>query len=248
MEDTIKFCIKWYPTLFEGINAREKALTNIFFTIGGDYDWDVDGRRSVLFEYFITDKTMMKYLFDEYNSDYKKNERKQELKSLEKNIKNEIEYLISELPTDIDDEIIKVFNSIENYESNKYFENKDKYIELFKNYDKIYNSYSYKYLIKDIDEYNNLNKFDKNFDPFYHKFMPTLDSYLRDPIIKYPSSLFSLNADEIINDIPDNAQKDYIEGLYEITDFYCQSKFKSEKLYKEFLKLRDLLKSKYDYL
>jgi hypothetical protein len=73
MEDTIKFCIKWYPTLFEGINAREKALTNIFFAIGGDYDWDLDGRRSVLFEYFINDKTMMKYLFDEYNSDHRKN-------------------------------------------------------------------------------------------------------------------------------------------------------------------------------
>jgi hypothetical protein len=45
LEGILQYKIKWYPTLYSGEEAREKALSHLFFANGGGYSWDNIGIR-----------------------------------------------------------------------------------------------------------------------------------------------------------------------------------------------------------
>jgi len=57
-EDTINYSIKWYISLFNGVNARFKVLEQLFFTNGCGYRWS-KGR--LVDSHFRTDAEITEY-------------------------------------------------------------------------------------------------------------------------------------------------------------------------------------------
>lgn len=102
---------------------------------------------------------------------------------------------------------------------------------------------NYNYYKEKIDEYrNSLNKlieFDKKFNPFY------IEHDVKDePIQKIPWSASM----DLINDIPDNVNLEYLNGMYEIISFYCQSRFRNDKQYKMCHEMKSKLKKRFKNL
>lgn len=203
LEDTIQFCIKWYPTLHGGVNARERALDTIYLAIGGNYEWDDNGRRTEKFEDGYTDEGMIKQRRSNYDLDYHQKERKDEIKQLQKSLVD-YENMLSDYTTD----------------STKWI---DDIIE------------------RDHIKLQELLAYDAEFDPHYHKYW---DNEKENPITKIP---WGVSISQVTN-VPENAQRDYVEGLYEIIDFFAQSKFKGDNKYKIILEMKKALKQRFNYL
>lgn len=84
--------------------------------------------------------------------------------------------------------------------------------------------------LKELEEHNN------NFNPHYHRFKSE-----DEPIDKIP---WGINFNHI-EGIPDNIQKDYLDGLYEIISFYSQKRFKKDGNYPTLVKIKKMMKDKY---
>lgn len=53
---------------------------------------------------------------------------------------------------------------------------------------------------------------------------------------------------KMVNEIPDNAQFDFLCGFYEIVSFFCQKKFKNDVNYKTVLEMKSKLEQKFPRL
>jgi hypothetical protein len=86
------------------------------------------------------------------------------------------------------------------------------------------------------DEILKLQHHIDNFDPFYVKYTQP-----DKPIDKIP---WAVSIDQV-NEIPVNAHKDYIDGFYEILDFYSQKRFKNDSNYNVVLNMKKALVTKF---
>lgn len=194
LEGILQYKIKWYPTLHNGEEARERALSHLFFANGGGYSWDNIGIRRCHVEEDV-DSTVL----DRRLRMYENRDKKEIIERIE-STKEEIEEYTEELNKidKSDEKRIKWYNYLTNKIEN------DK---------------------KDLVRYE---KYAEKFDPHFNLFEPK-----NELIDKLPRDIHTFK----IKSIPDNVQKDYLEGIREIISFYCQKRFSKCDKYEEVLKL-----------
>lgn len=220
VEDQIKFSIKWYHTSYDGVEARERALSHLFLSVGGGYDWDKDGYKCNEIEP-DTDEVQYKYRKEHYDSDYRTKDRKEQIERIKKDIQ------------DYETFIPETEQSIKEYEE-KGDKNKVKKLKEFLQYQKDNIEF-------DKIELERLLKHDTEFDPFYHRNFKHVEKDKLRLIVKIPWGA----SEKKIDEIPDNVKPDYLNAFHEILSFYAQSRFRKDQHYPTILKMKKKMEKRF---